>query len=312
MQIQPNCPICNHQSDQIAAWGGCANHVFDKIAGIKLAQAAQPFSLYKCPNCFFVYKLPRLSDTELLEIYAESTDRAGVILDSNLSPSDDGRLSLLAQLSENVASSYTSGRKVLEVGCSNGGMLRLWSSFWDKYGVEPSQASAKIARNRGIKVIAKSVSEIPSGMWDCIITVDVAEHLYNPLEFFKQAKSLLAPGGVVVTMTGNISFWLANLAGARYWYASFPEHISFLSPACLRYIASSLNGRILDSKSYQWGRPGKHDLKQHALQSVKYGIIFIGLSASMLGCGNQPAIKRGFPVMTAHQDHFLNVMGGFD
>jgi SAM-dependent methyltransferase len=252
-----------------------------------------------------------MSEQELINIYCISTDRASDP-SASYAPLYDKRLSLLAQLTENSALTHVSGRKVLEVGCSNGAMLHQWGGNWEKFGIEPSRASAEIAQDRGINILGQTLSDIGDGKWDCIISVDTIEHLHDPLEFFKHAKNFLSPGGVILTLTGDASFWLAGIAGPRYWYASFPEHISFVSPPCMHFIASSLNGRVLQSTKYQWGLPGKSNHMQWLVQSVKFGGLAIALTSSMIPVGKNLSIKRGFPVMTAHKDHFLNVMGCFE
>lgn len=52
-----------------------------------------------------------------------------------------------------TALAHSIGRRVLEVGCSNGAMLQQWGSDWVKSGIEPSMASAKVANQSGINVV---------------------------------------------------------------------------------------------------------------------------------------------------------------
>ncbi|MCP9903248.1 class I SAM-dependent methyltransferase [Cyanobium sp. BA5m-21] len=217
----------------------------------------------------------------------------------------------LARLCEVTALTHSIGRRVLEVGCSNGAMLQQWGSDWVKSGIEPSRASAKVANQRGINVVGAHIGDLKCGQWDCIVSVDTVEHIIDPMSFFRCAKDLLAPGGIIITLTGDMSFGLARCAGSRYWYASFPEHISFLVPATFSYIAGKLNGQVIFSRLYRWGSPGALDGVQFLLQSIKYIIMYLVLSASR-SLGFKGVIsRRGFPVMTAHCDHSLTVMGRF-
>lgn len=305
------CPICHHNCARLQRWGSYANHAIERIAGIEVAHAKQRFALLKCSNCRFVFKSPQPSERELISLYSKSTDRAAVAQNNLADPPTCKRINLLAQLTEAAALAHTNNRKVLEVGCSNGMMLSQWGDKWDKFGVEPSEASARLAHKRGVKVLSSNIFDITSGTWDCIVSVDTIEHMNNPLKFFEHAKSLLSPGGIILTLTGNISHFLAKYAEPRYWYASFPEHISFLSPFCMQYIAQTLNGRVLLMENYRWGTPGRIDCMEWLIQSTKFCIFSTYLATTRLSKDGLRSSKRGFPVMTAHKDHFLTVMGDF-
>lgn len=305
------CPICQDNSARIQSCGGYAHHAVDEIAGIQVPFARQRFELLRCSNCRFIFKSPQLSQGQLLDLYAKSTDRATDFPIGTAGLVQCKRTNLLAQLTESAALAHTSGRKVLEVGCSNGMMLSRWSDDWEKFGVEPSLASAQIAHQSGVKVLCPSIYDITNGTWDCILSVDTIEHINDPLNFFAHAKNLLSPGGIILTLTGNSSCFLARLAGSRYWYASFPEHISFLSPYCLEYIAHRLNGRMLLNQAYRWSSPGGFDCREWLVQSVKFGVFVAFLAMTKLTSSGSIRINRGSPVMTAHKDHFLGVIGGF-
>jgi len=309
MKLLRKCPICNHQSRQLSSWGGYGYHVFDRIAGIQVDWAKEPYTLSKCLNCSYIFKTSRLSEAELLDIYSKFTERtSGCPGTTNVSE----RLKNLASFSEEVALMHSFGRRVLDIGCSNGAMLQLWGPDWIKSGIEPSTTSADEANQRGIDIVASSINLLESGLWDCIISVDTIEHINDPMAFFASVKNFLTPGGVVITLSGDMSYGLASLAGPRYWYSSFPEHVGFLLPATYSYIAKKLNGRIVFSRRYSWRAPGCFNALRFFLQLIKYMALFLVISVSRLFGLNTPIAKRPFPVMDSHFDHLVTVMGRFD
>jgi SAM-dependent methyltransferase len=306
------CPICSGKCQRIRAWGGQGFHSLNTIAGIQVDDTRKPFSLYQCQDCRFIFKTPRLSDQQLLNLYAQSVDRAYETEASlNKEGSDDH--DPLGRLCEKTAENHTNGRRVLEIGCSNGRMLRDWGSEWDKYGVEPSDAATKIAEKRGIKIMAKTIDELANNSshhkWDCILSVDTIEHVSDPLRFISISRQLLAPNGVIIILTGNMSCPLARFAGARYWYASFPEHISFPTPQTFQYIANSLRGRVMRSRPYRWARGTENVAVTWVIQAFKYTVFTLLLILSRLRGSRLP--QRGFPVMTSHRDHIMTVLGQF-
>ena len=63
--------------------------------------------------------------------------------------------------------------------------------------------------------------------------IDVIEHVTNPGELLDQALPHLTPGGTLIISTGDAGnvLW-RRVFRSRFWYSSFPEHITFPS---LRY-----------------------------------------------------------------------------
>ena len=131
------------------------------------------------------------------------------------------------------------------------------------------------------------------------------------MSFFTCVKNFLAPGGIVITLSGDLSYGLARLAGPRYWYSSFPEHVGFLLPSTYSYIAKKLDGQLVSSRRYSWDAPGRFNVPRFLLQLVKYVISFLLISVARLLVPNGVIAKRSFPVMDSRCDHLLTVMGRF-
>ena len=122
---------------------------------------------------------------------------------------------------------------VLDVGCGAGDFLLSLPAAHTRAGIEPSVAAAAGALARGVSVVAGSVSALPSGArFDVITIVDVIEHVPDPGSLLREAYEHVSPGGLLIVSTGDPEnpLW-RGVFKSRFWYCSFPEHLSF--PSCL-------------------------------------------------------------------------------
>jgi SAM-dependent methyltransferase len=122
----------------------------------------------------------------------------------------------------------SSGCRVLDVGCNTGEFLDFARAQGGiTAGVEYSVASMKIVEGKGH--CCYSSLDKAQGPYDLITAFDVVEHLYDVSSFFHECVSLLSENGVMTILTGNISSFSAQKNKAGWWYARFPEHITFPS-----------------------------------------------------------------------------------
>ena len=138
-------------------------------------------------------------------------------------------------------------QRVLDVGCGTGEFLCLLPSDRARFGVEPSGAQ-QYAAARGIQIVGSTLEEVPSDMlFDAITVIDVIEHVAEPATLLRLALNHLRPQGLLVVSTGDPEAFAWRLCGARFWYASFPEHISFPSR---RFLARwcEANGAAVDAR----------------------------------------------------------------
>ncbi len=100
-------------------------------------------------------------------------------------------------------------RRVLEVGCARGGLVRLLKARGHHVtGMELVPEAADEARRRLDRVLTADVEidgiPFPPGSFDAVVFADVLEHLVDPWRVMREAAGVLAPGGVVVASIPNL------------------------------------------------------------------------------------------------------------
>ena len=113
---------------------------------------------------------------------------------------------------------------VLEIGCATGYMTEYLAR--DKQcrvlGVEPVEAQAEMARQRGLEVITGLIDTPETqdqliahtkkhGLFEAIFMSQVIEHIADPAATLRALKGLLNPGGHLIISTCSIVHWKCRL-----------------------------------------------------------------------------------------------------
>lgn len=120
--------------------------------------------------------------------------------------------------------------RLLDIGCGAGEFLRNMPGNMEKYGIEPSPAAQQAAA-RGVTILGPDVAHMPVSLkFDAIMMIDVIEHVVDPASLLFKAYEHLLPGGMIIVSSGNpeCGAW-REIFKSRFWYVSFPEHITFPS-----------------------------------------------------------------------------------
>jgi SAM-dependent methyltransferase len=103
-------------------------------------------------------------------------------------------------------------KRILDVGCGRG----TFSSYFKEtrgaevWGVELVAEAARAAEavlDRAFCGEFGPRSGLPAGYFDAVICNDVLEHMLEPAEALRYARSLLTPGGAIVASLPNFLFW---------------------------------------------------------------------------------------------------------
>ena len=101
---------------------------------------------------------------------------------------------------------------VLDVGCGDGlaaGKM-LVGRECDYTGVDVSENAVREARRNGLSAsLIEDASSLPfeDASFDVVISLEVIEHLFSPLEAVMEMKRVLAPGGLLLLTTPNTAYW---------------------------------------------------------------------------------------------------------
>jgi O-antigen biosynthesis protein len=147
-----------------------------------------------------------------------------------------------------IASLITPGQTLLDLGMGAGTLGKFLSSRQpiEADGVSLNPAEADLARKWYRKALVADLDQVDLAalfgdkQYDCIVCADVLEHLKEPQRILAQARSLLAPGGRLITSIPNAGYCglVAELMQGDFRYR--PEglldatHLRFFTNASLR------------------------------------------------------------------------------
>jgi SAM-dependent methyltransferase len=204
----------------------------DLFAGQSLQPPWPGGRLHRCGRCQLTFRHPVREEAEYERLYATAPDTVW----------DAGAARVDHRLVRQRIAEERHARSVLDVGCYDGALLAGLPPGLERFGIEASRAAAQAARERGVTVVAERIGDIPSidRRFDVVCAIDVIEHMVSPKDFLSLLAGLVAPGGLLLVSTGDADAPVWRAAGGRYWYCSFPEHLSFVctrwaqaaAPAC--------------------------------------------------------------------------------
>ena len=212
------CPLC--KSSNITNEGKLdyqGSVIFSTIE-IELEQVPELWKCQQCQSCFVQHTV----DADTAKILY-STGQAGnrwstVSFDQNKTQ----------KVIECMGALMKSRGNVLDVGCNTGELLDFAHKLGCKTaGVEFSSASREMLASKGHKAYP-TFEEAPGG-YDLITAFDLIEHLHDVTAFFEGSKKKLTEKGRLAILTGNIDSISAAMSGKHWWYAQYPEHITFPS-----------------------------------------------------------------------------------
>ena len=167
--------------------------------------------------------------------------------------------------------------KVLEVGCSGGGVLRQIPARL-KCGIDIDEEKLKLINNRGdYCVVGDAENGLPfkERIFDLVIATDLFEHLFRPEKCIIQIKNILKTDGFLLTHVPNEFRWknlvklLVNESFiTKGWFEGSDEynypHIRFFSKNGFRTFLYEHGFKIIEDWTYLKGgmvsRLTKHQL----------------------------------------------------
>jgi len=192
----------------------------------------------RCTSCGLVYANPRAPAAAILARYSadyfwkEYLPALGVVEGRyDLQWFDARYAPLLRLLGE------SSGRKLLEVGCGAGFLLRAAErSGWRVTGIELSEEGSRFARERlGLDVRREQAEHttFAPGTFDAAVMFDTIEHLFDPRAVLRSVSQALVPGGTLLVSTPNFNALSRHVLGPDWAVLSPLEHLYYFEERTL-------------------------------------------------------------------------------
>jgi 2-polyprenyl-3-methyl-5-hydroxy-6-metoxy-1,4-benzoquinol methylase len=211
--------------------------------------ARSTWRYFQCRGCGGVQLAPVPSEAELEEFYN---------LDYRVEVRRHLRqMTTVGSQMLDLLEAKTSGRKLLEIGCSYGGFLRLAKHRgWFCTGIEASRTAVAEAVGAGLEVYAGTVENnlcsLGSRRFDVIAIWHVVEHLPDARPVLRAVSSLLTAGGYLTLRTPNAESMGARLLGRRWEWFYAPEHVFLYTARGIHQLLEQCNLKI-ESISSQRG-----------------------------------------------------------
>jgi SAM-dependent methyltransferase len=248
------CPVCGDGGRRLLHAG-----LTDRLFG-----APGSWDLHTCAACGSAFLDPRPTEAAIGLAYeryfgaerpleaAELGRRRAVILNGHLNSAlgydlePASRLGLLvplfpkrrwrAEWSVRHLRRPPGSPRLLDVGCGTGEFLaRMKTAGWEASGIEPDEASAEVARTKGLDVQHAGLGEarLENRAFDAVTLNHVIEHLHAPREAIERCRALLRPGGVLWLATPNIASLGHDRFGADWFGLDPPRHLVLFTPHAL-------------------------------------------------------------------------------
>lgn len=273
------------------------------FAGKKLSDKIPESNLYRCLNCEFVFKFPVMDPDYYNELYSNGSSTTWSA--EPLTIRED--FSLAIQFLEK---NFKQGARILDVGCFDGAFLRNLVDQYDCFGVEINSSAARKAQKHGIQIISNDLANI-SGSYDFITMFDVIEHVDSPMHVINSCISSLKSGGFIILSTGNWDSLSFNIMKEKYYYAQYPEHISFIGMKYLTKICQRMGLEIVHIDYFSRAGGGIFTKIRQMITNLLYILspnIYTrtrAITRNLLGKPLAEYNSDGAPSLGSARDHFL-------
>ena len=233
-----NCPLCGSGNPGLFIQ---TNDFF--LSG-------EPFSLYRCTFCGFVFTQDHPDEEAIGRYYASEdyvshNDSAKGFSNSLYRFSRSIMLRKKRRIIENTTGLVKG--TLLDTGSGTGHFLsEMKKAGWDVKGIEINEKARNYSTSvHGLDVIDPGMmSSLHSGSFDCITLWHVLEHFQDPFKYASEILRLLKPDGICIIALPNRASCDA-VYYKKFWAAyDVPRHLWHFSPLTVNLFAEKTGFRI--------------------------------------------------------------------
>lgn len=203
--------------------------------------------LGQCPECDLL-SIADLPQPELRMTEMEAGHYAGSkrVLAADRQHAAERVLEAQFQRYVELANGFVPSGRWLDIGCGAGLLLSLASQAgYRGEGIElTADRRAAAAANTGLPIHGQPVEELAfaTGSFDVISLVNVLSHLTSPMRTLSELRRVLAPGGVIVVVTGELT---AGVHRSDMLTWNLGDHLYFLGDRTMGRYAAALGFDIV-------------------------------------------------------------------
>lgn len=235
-----DCPACGAEPISYPDWKPIAlDQYYWGTLRIPAYQGGKHVAVRECPSCGLCFKNLAASAESLKELFSRISDIAW-----------QSRYSYASEVG--ILQKHFSGQRigVLEVGAGQGGFLRAVASHASRLSaldiVRFPECEQLLRGEYIVGLLDDDHLEWSGEPYDLVAMFDVAEHLYDVRQGFKNLYQLVRPGGLVLLETGNAhSSWPRRFGPERWWYLNLLEHHVAFNSETLRRVAKSAGFEVI-------------------------------------------------------------------
>jgi SAM-dependent methyltransferase len=224
LRVVDRCPLCSS-----AATEGKVVH--------RVQQVFWSVEIMQCPECSCCYKRERLDDSWLARLYGAGYEHflvGGDVAGASREHSDRVR---------------RMGRRIgrhLDYGCGSGSfVLAALHAGWESIGCDPHLPTASTEAALSGRLHRADAEHLGTlGPFDLITMWATVEHMPELLPTFRSLSEALGPGGRLLFNCPNAESVIARKRFGSWKLALLAEHLVFLTPASIRWLAGRLGLEI--------------------------------------------------------------------
>jgi len=248
-----SCPVCGSGRTRLWKSRNLNRDLTPEDFKITDGRYGVTLTLHKCEGCSFIFA--DASETgQLTALYEQ-------LVDPSYEEGADSRTVQMRWLLQLGISARPQARTLLEIGAGSGllvaeaGRLGL-----DAVGVEPSKSLVTAARRiNGVELLQGTFPHprVEGRQFDLVYVVDVIEHVNDPVKLLADCAGAMAPGGVLMVVTPDVSSLAARFFGHRWWHFRL-AHVGYFNKRSMSEASRRAGLAIQSTCRVRWFFPVRY------------------------------------------------------